>query len=67
MKQTDLVLDYMKRYKTITAFDALRDLGIMRLASRISELRKGHNIEKIMITVKTRMGTANIAQYRLIK
>ena len=39
MTQNERVLDYMKRFGSITQLDAFRDLGVMRLASRISDLR----------------------------
>lgn len=39
-KQTDRIIDYIKEFGSITQLEALRDLGIMRLASRVSELRK---------------------------
>ena len=39
-KQVDRILDYMRRYGSITTLDAMLDLGILRLASRISELKK---------------------------
>lgn len=38
--QAQRVLDYMDRFGSITQLEALRDLGVMRLASRISDLRK---------------------------
>ena len=45
----------MKTFGSITAFDAFRDLGIMRLAARISDLRKlGYAIKSETITVKNR-------------
>ena len=34
-KQVDRILDYMRRYGSITTLDAMLDLGILRLASRI--------------------------------
>ena len=44
--QKDKVLDYMIKYGSITQRDALIDLSVMRLASRIAELKKdGYNIE----------------------
>ena len=55
--QAQRVLDYIERFGSITQHEALIDLGIMRLASRVSELKKrGHNIEGEMITVKNRFG-----------
>lgn len=53
--QCDKVLGYMRTFGSITQYQALMDLGVMRLASRISELRKeGHNILDKMICVKNR-------------
>ena len=39
-KQTDRVLAYIHEFGSISQLEALRDLGVMRLASRISDLRK---------------------------
>ena len=38
--QAQRVLEYIKTFGSITQLEALRDLGVMRLASRISELKK---------------------------
>jgi hypothetical protein len=38
--QAQRILDYMKDFGSITQIEAMRDIGCMRLASRISELRK---------------------------
>ena len=38
--QAERVFDYMVEFDGITQLEALRDLGVMRLASRISDLRK---------------------------
>lgn len=38
--QVQRVLEYIKTFGSITQLEALRDLGVMRLASRISELKK---------------------------
>jgi hypothetical protein len=38
--QAERVLDYINEFGSITQIDALRDIGCMRLASRISDLRK---------------------------
>jgi hypothetical protein len=37
--QREKVKNYIKQFGSITQMTALQDLGIMRLASRISELR----------------------------
>lgn len=43
--QRERVLRFLMTGQQLTQIEALRDLGIMRLASRIDELRKaGHNI-----------------------
>ena len=39
MTQTDKIIHYLNRYGTITQRDAL-NLGIYRLASRISDMRR---------------------------
>ena len=45
MKQTDKILMYMQTEGEITPLDALREFNCMRLAARISDLRKaGHKI-----------------------
>lgn len=55
--QTKRILDYLQEFGSITQLDAIRDLGIMRLASRISELRKqGVPIHAKTETVKNRFG-----------
>lgn len=38
--QADLVIEYMQEFGGITQLQALDDLGVMRLASRISEIKK---------------------------
>ncbi len=67
IKQTDRVLQYMKDYGSITPIEALADLGCMRLASRISDLRSnGVGITKKMETHVNRYGEkVSYARYRL--
>ena len=44
--QCDRVLAYIRDFGSITALDAMRDLGVMRLAARISDLKdQGHRID----------------------
>lgn len=53
--QAQRVLDYIKTFGSITQYDALRDLGVMRLASRISELKsQGYPIDSKIVTVRNR-------------
>lgn len=67
--QTARILDYMQEFGSITQLEAIRDLGIMRLASRISELKKqGVQIDKKTETVKNRFGeNTYIKRYSLKK
>lgn len=56
-KQTERVLAYIADFGSITHLEAERDLGVMRLASRISELKKqGYPITSYMEPVKNRYG-----------
>lgn len=53
--QAERVLDYIEQFGSITQFEALRDLGVMRLASRISDLKKqGYPITSKVEAVKNR-------------
>lgn len=65
--QAQRVLDYIEEFGSITQYEALKDLGIMRLASRISELKKqGYSIVGRMITVKNRFGEdCKVKQYSM--
>ena len=43
--QAQRVLDYINKFGSITQLEALQEIGVMRLASRVSELKKaGHSI-----------------------
>lgn len=65
--QNTAVLDWLRRYPSITPLEAMNKLGIMRLGARIYDLRQaGHDIEREMIEVSTRDGTTHVARYRLI-
>lgn len=55
--QNDRILLYIKDFGSITQLDALRDLGVMRLASRISDLRRrGYDIIAVPEAVINRFG-----------
>lgn len=55
--QAERVLDYIDQFGSITQLEALQDLGVMRLASRISDLKKqGYPIKSDMESVKNRFG-----------
>ena len=67
--QNERIIDYMNRFGSITQAEALLDLGVARLASRISDLRSlGVPIESEMIEVKNRFGEkCHVKRYRLGK
>ena len=53
--QAERVLKYIETFGSITQYEALKDLGVMRLASRISDLKKqGYPIKGETVTVKNR-------------
>ncbi len=57
MTQAERVLKYIRDFGSITQLEAMKDIGVMRLASRISDLRKdGYNIEGKMEAVENRYG-----------
>ena len=55
--QTERVLEYIEEYGSITQLEALQQIGCMRLASRISDLKKmGYPITSKVEAVKNRYG-----------
>ena len=55
--QSQRVLDYIDEFGSITQLEAWKELGVMRLASRISDLKKqGYPITSKVETVKNRFG-----------
>ena len=55
--QNERILSYIEEKGSITQLEALNDLRVMRLASRISDLkRKGYNIISENVTIKNRYG-----------
>ncbi|MDE6504841.1 MAG: helix-turn-helix domain-containing protein [Clostridia bacterium] len=65
--QAERIIQYMRDFGSITSREAMNDLGCMRLASRISELRKdGYEINRRMIKVRNRYGeSCTVAEYYL--
>jgi hypothetical protein len=65
--QEQRVLDYMRRFGSITTLDANRDLGVTRLSAKIFNLRKaGYEIPGETIEVKNRFGeTTHVTKYML--
>lgn len=65
--QAERVLSYIEENGSITQIDALQDIGVMRLASRISDLKKmGYPITSEIEAVKNRYEeTCYIKRYSL--
>lgn len=57
MKQTERVLEYLRKNYAITAKQAMDELGIYRLGARMWDLKKqGYPVQSCFITVKNRFG-----------
>lgn len=57
VKQTEKVLKYIRDFGSITSKQAMDDLGIMRLASRISDLKQaGYDVRSEFVTSRNRYG-----------
>lgn len=70
MTQGERILDYLSKHPNgITQFEALSELGIMRLASRISDLRAdGNKILSERVQVKNRFNEkCYVSRYKLIE
>lgn len=67
--QNQRVIEYLQRNGSITQLEAWTQIGVMRLASRISDLRsQGVSIAKRMIDVANRYGeSCKVAEYSLNK
>lgn len=67
LTQCQKIIDYMTQFGSISSFEAFSDLGIVRLASRIHDLKcQGYNISSEIKTSKNRFGeTVSFKVYRL--
>ena len=67
MTQCERVLRHMEDYGSITSLEAMSEYGIMRLASRVSDLKnRGVDIDRVFETSKNRYGeTVSYARYFL--
>ena len=65
--QNDRIMRYMRDFGSITSADAMRDFGVMRLASRVSDLKsQGVRISDTWETTKNRYGeSVSYKRYRL--
>lgn len=68
MTQCDRILRHLQDYGSITALDALRDYGCMRLGARIHDLKtRGYDIRTTSETARNRYGEkTHYARYTLI-
>ena len=67
LTQCQKIIDYMTQFGSISSFEAFADLGIVRLASRIHDLKcQGYNIASETKSSKNRFGeTVSFKVYRL--
>ena len=65
MTQKEKINAYLNEYGSITPWEAMMELGIMRLAARISEMvRDGEPITKSTVSRKNKFGkTIRYAKY----
>lgn len=68
MTQCERVLQYMEDFGSISSYQAMIDLGVGRLASRIHDLRhRGYSIMSVTKTRKNRYGeTTHYSVYRMV-
>lgn len=67
--QCDMILRHLRDYGSITSIEAITEYGILRLASRINDLkRSGHNIVSEIKVGSNRYGERfHYSVYRLIE
>lgn len=65
MTQREAIIDYITEFGSITPMEAFSDLGITKLATRISEMRKeGIKFKIEMVSTKNRYGrSVSYAKY----
>ena len=63
MTKKELVLEHLKKYRSITPKEAYFEYGSMRLGAIIFELRKNYKIRTNMIDVAGKYGNSTVAQY----
>ena len=57
MKQSERILNYIHEFGSITPMQAFTDLGITKLATRVSEMKRdGVEFDQEMVTSKNRYG-----------
>ena len=59
MTQHQQILQYIEDFGSISPMEAFADLGVTKLATRISEMtRSGYEFNKVMVTSRNRYGKA---------
>lgn len=57
MNQNERIIQYIKEFGSITPIEAFRDLGVTKLATRVSEMsRNGIDFEKQYVKGTNRFG-----------
>lgn len=69
MTQSERIVRHLETFGSITSLEAMRDYGIMRLASRVSDLKKdGLQVRTEFVRGKNRFGESTCyARYCLEK
>lgn len=69
MTQHDLILNYLKKFRTITPYEAFKDLGITKLATRLSEMKQeGYQFADVWVEDVNRFGeNVRYKRYSLIR
>ena len=69
MTQREAILQYIKEFGSITPMQAFADLGITKLATRISEMRKdGMQFKIETVSSKNRYGkSVSYAKYSFVE
>ena len=67
MTQSERIRRHLSDFGTITSMEAMQEYGIMRLASRITDLKKaGYPVRREMVSQKNRYGeTVSFARYSI--
>ena len=65
--QNKRILDYLKKGNRLTSLEALKMFGCMRLASRISDIRKNHPDINIVVDRIETASKKKVAQYYVLQ
>lgn len=67
MTQCERILKYIQDFGSINPMQAMKDLGVMRLAARVADLKNaGYKISRRTVTGRNRYGNpVSFAEYRL--